>query len=84
MQCGGHELVRQSSQVITNKCCIEHNLSLTTFNSKLKLYKQSTDMEHWSPTSKRRHRHRVFTDSTEKEAVEQYDEINKPLATSIS
>ena len=65
-----------------NKYCIEHNLSLTTFYNKLKLYKQSIDKESWSPTSRRRLSHRVFTDSTVKQAVEQFDikyvETNKP------
>ncbi len=64
------------------KYCIEHNLSYRTFNDYYKLYKQSIDKENWSPRSKRRLSHRVFTDSTEKEAVEQFeqkfDETCKP------
>ena len=43
---------------------------------------QSTGKENRSPNSKRRLNHRVFTDSTEKQAVEQYeityDNTNKP------
>ena len=35
-----------------NKYCGEHNLSLTTFYNKFKLYNQSTDKGDWSPTSK--------------------------------
>ena len=49
---------------------------------KIREYKQSTDKENWSPNSKHRLSHRVFTDSTEKQAVEQYetkyDNTNKP------
>ena len=51
--------------------CTEHNIPYTTFRNKFSEYKQSTNKENWSPTSKHRHRHRVFTDSTEKQAVEQ-------------
>ena len=51
---------------------------------KFREYNQSTDQESWSPTSKRRFSHRVFTDSTEKQAVEQYEtkyNTNKPRDT---
>ena len=46
---------------------MEHNLSCSTFNDKLKMYKQSTTKRTaW-------YSHRVFTDSSEKQAVEQLD-----------
>ena len=64
------------------KYCREHNLSYRTFNYQLRSYKQSVDKENWSPTSKRQLSHRVFTNSTEKQADEQfdiqYDNTNKP------
>ena len=43
--------------------CIEHNIPYTTFNNKYKEYQQCTNNENWSPNSKRRLNHRVFTDS---------------------
>ena len=45
-----------------------------TYQQKLADYNKSEDKENWSPSSKRRYRHRVFTDSTEKAAVEQLTE----------
>ena len=53
------------------KYCREHNILYRTFGSKYKEYQQCTKKENWSPNSKRRHSHRVFTDSTEKAAVKQ-------------
>ena len=62
--------------------CEQHNIIYRTFQRKYPQYQQSSDKENWSPKSKRRLSHCVFTDSTEKEAVEQYetqyDNINKP------
>ncbi len=62
--------------------CTDKNIPYRTFNTKYSQYKQSNDKENWSPKSRRRYRHRVFTDSTEKQAVEQfetqYDNTNKP------
>ena len=48
-------------------------LSYNTLNDQLKLYKQFAVKQNWSPTSERRLSHRIFTDSTEKQAVEQYE-----------
>ena len=45
---------------------MEHNTPHATFTGK---YKQSNDKHNWSPKSKRRLSHRVFTDSTEKRAM---------------
>ena len=53
--------------------CKQHNIPYTTFRNKFSEYKQSTDKENWSPTSKRRYNNRVFTDSTEKAAVDEFD-----------
>ena len=55
--------------------CKAHNINYKTFNRKYTEYKQSNDKQNWSPKSKRRYRHRVFTDSTEKQAVDKY--LNK-------
>ena len=52
--------------------CRTHNINYKTFNRKHTEYKQSDDKENWSPKSKRRYRHRVFTDSTEKQAVDKW------------
>ena len=64
------------------KYCREHNTPYTAFWNKRSKYKQSTDKRNWSPNSKRRLSHRVFTGITEKAAVEQYetkfDNTNKP------
>ena len=72
-------LVRQHNY---NKYCSEHNLSYRTFNDHLKLYKQSNNNENWSPNSKRRHNHPMFTDSTDKQTteqlIEQYINQQKP------
>ena len=51
-----------------------HNIPYTTFKRKYIDYKQANSKENWSPNSKRRYRHRVFTDSTEKAAVKQLTE----------
>ena len=45
------------------KYCREHKILYRTFMYKFSEYKQSTDKENWSPNSKRRLSHRVFTDS---------------------
>ena len=49
-------------------------------------YKKANNKENWSPNSKRRYNHRVFTDSTEKAAVEQLTEqyINQQKACNNS
>ena len=54
--------------------CTQHNIPYTTFKHKYSDYKHANNKEDWSSSSKRRHRHRVFTDSTEKAAVEQLTE----------
>ena len=61
--------------------CTDKNIPYRTYKLKLADYNKSEDKENWSPSSKRRHRHRVFTDSTEKAAVEQLTEqyINRKL-----
>ena len=66
--------------------CTQHDIPNRTFKRKYSEYKQSTDKENWSPISNRRNRHRVFTDSTEKAAVEQLIEqyINKQKACNNS
>ena len=65
-----------TSIVLNTICHAEHS------TTKIQLYRQSTDKQNWSPTITRRLSHRVFTDSTEKQAVEQYetmyDNTNKP------
>ena len=53
--------------------CTQHNIPYTTFMKKHRQYKQASDKENWSPTSKRRYNNRVFTDSTEKAAVDESD-----------
>lgn len=50
--------------------CPDKNIPYTTFKQWLAQYQQSTDRENWSPNSKKRLSHRVFTDSTEKTATE--------------
>ena len=50
----------------------DKNIPYRTYAQKLAEYNKSEDKENWSPTN--RHRHRVFTDSTEKAAVEQLTE----------
>ena len=57
-----------------HKYCIEHNILYRTLSNKYKEYQQCTNKENWSPNSKRRYNHRVFTDCTEKQAVEQLTE----------
>ena len=66
--------------------CIEHNIPFTTFKRKYSDYKKANNKENWSPNSKCRYNHRVFTDSTEKAAVEQLTEqyINKQKACNNS
>ena len=58
------------------------NIHYRAYKQKLYQYNLSEDKEHWSPISNRRNRHRVFTDSTEKAAVDESDkkyvETNKP------
>ena len=62
--------------------CTQHNIPYRTFNRKYDEFKQSINLENWSPKSKRRYNHRVFTDSTERQAAEQfeikYDNTNLP------
>ena len=62
--------------------CTEHNFPYRTFKRKYSDYKKANNKENWSPNSKRRYNHRVFTDSTEKAAVEQLTEqyINQQKA----
>ena len=48
--------------------CSTHNIEYKTFKRKYAEYKQADNKENWSTKSKRRYRHRVFTDSTEKQA----------------
>ena len=66
--------------------CTQHNIPYTTFKRKYNDYKKANNKENWSPNSKRRYRHRVFTDSTEKAAVEQLTEqyINQQKACNNS
>ena len=45
-----------------------------TFRDWYTEYQQSANKENWSPKSKKRLRHRVFTDSTEKAAVDKWRE----------
>ena len=47
--------------------CINKNMPYRTYQQKLAEYNKSEDKENWSPSSKRRYNHRVFTDSTEKQ-----------------
>ena len=54
--------------------CTDKNIPCRTYRQKLAEYNKSEDKENWPPSSKRRYRHRVFTDSTEKAAVEQLTE----------
>ena len=62
--------------------CTEHNIPYRTSKRKYSDYKKANNKENWSPNSKCRYNHRVFTDSTEKAAVEQLTEqyINKQKA----
>lgn len=48
--------------------CEQHNIAYRTFKRKYAEYKQCENTENLSPKSKRRYSHRVFTDSTEKQA----------------
>ena len=68
------------------KYSMEHNLSYSTINDKSKLYRQLSDTQNWSSISSRRYSHRMFTDSTEKQAVEQFIEpfINEQKACNNS
>ena len=54
--------------------CKQDNIPYTTFRKKHSKYTQANNKENWSPRSKRRLSHRVFINSTEKQAVEQYDD----------
>ena len=62
--------------------CTDKNIPYRAYQQKLAEYNKIEDKENWSPSSKRRYNHRVFADSTEKEAVEQLTEpyINKQKA----
>ena len=62
--------------------CITKNMPYRTYQQKLTEYNKSEDKENWSPNSKLRYKHHVFTDSTEKAAVEQLIEqyINQQKA----
>ena len=51
--------------------CTQNHIPYRTFKRKYSVYKNANNKENWSPNNKRRHRHRVFTDSTEKQAVKQ-------------
>ena len=66
--------------------CTDKNISYRTYKLNLADYNKSEDKENWSPNSKRRYRHRVFTDSTEKAAVKQLTEqyISKQKACNNS
>ena len=46
--------------------CTDKNIPYRTYKLKLADYNKSEDKENWLPSSKRRYRHRVFADSTEK------------------
>ena len=50
--------------------CCDKNIPYSTFRDWYSEYQSSTDKENWTPTSKKRFAHRVFTDSTEKAAVQ--------------
>ena len=50
------------------------NIPYSTYKQKLAQQNEKGDKENWSPNSNRRLSHRVFTDSTEKQAVEQLSE----------
>ena len=54
--------------------CINKNTPYRTYQQNLAEYNKIENKENWSPSSKRRYNHRVFTDSTEKAAVEQLTE----------
>ena len=54
--------------------CRGKKLSYRTFKKWLAAYNGSDDKENWSPNSKRRLSHRVFTDSTKKAATDQWRE----------
>ena len=77
---GQHILQKQFNLVM------QSIVPIRTYKLKLVEYSKSEDKENWSPTSKRRHGHRVLTDSTEKQAVEQLIEqhISKQKACSNS
>ena len=66
--------------------CANKNIPYATYKEKLTEYNKSGDKENWSPNSKRRYSHRVFTDSTEKAAVKQLTEqyISKQKACNNS
>ena len=66
--------------------CANKNIPYATYKLKLAEYSKSEDKENWSTSSKRRYNHRVFTDSTEKAAVEQLTEqyISKQKACNNS
>ena len=54
--------------------CRDKNIPYNTFRHWKKEYDNSLDKENWSFNSKRRLRHRTFTDSTEKAAVNRWRE----------
>ena len=54
--------------------CTSKNLAYDTFKRWLREYNQSDDKENYSPNSKRRLSHRVFTDTTEKTVAAQWHE----------
>ena len=66
--------------------CTQHNIPYTTFKRKNSEYKKANNKENWSPNSKCRYNHRVFTDNTEKAAVKQLTEqyISKQKACNNS
>ena len=49
--------------------CREKNIPYPTFRDWYTEYQNSSNKENWSPKGKKRLRHRVFTDSTEKSCV---------------
>ena len=52
--------------------CKQHNIVYSTFLNNLSEYNRSNDKENWSPKSKRKYSHRVLTDSTEKQAIDEF------------
>ena len=75
-------MVKQYNQVISTNTVENTIYCIKCSSANLESISNHMTKENWSPTSKRRLSHLVFTDSTEKQSVEQYetmyDNTNKP------
>lgn len=70
----GRQTLPKPFNQVKQLCIVLKNIPYSTYKQKLAQQNEKGDKENWSPNSNRRLSHRVFTDSTEKQAVEQLSE----------